>query len=240
MNYRQSEKRTRIILLLLMYPAVIWIALKIAPYSNGGIIGILNHLGEMGKNPFDFTLTDDSLRAVFLLSITYLLTCGVILSGVKNFRHQEEHGSSVWGCAGAIGKRYRQKVYAQNKLLSRHVSFGLDTKVHKRNLNTLVIGGSGAGKTRYYAKPNLMQANTSFVVLDPKGELLKSCGELLRKKGYEIKVLDLINLYSSYCYNPFVYLRDDADVFRLVSNIIRNTTPKSAVSSDPFWGATRS
>lgn len=235
MSHKQSETRTWIISLVLMYPAVVWVALKIAPYAKGGILGILNNFSEIMASPFTFTLTSDSLRAVFLLSISYLLLCGVILSGIKNFRHLEEHGSSAWGNAKAIGKHYRKKAYDQNKLMTKHVMLGLETKDHRRNLNTLVIGGSGAGKTRYFAKPNLMQANTSFVVLDPKGELLKSCGGLLCKKGYYIKVLDLIHLNSSYCYNPFVYLRDDADVFRLVSNIIRNTTPKSATSSDPFW-----
>ena len=112
---------------------------------------------------------------------------------------------------------------------------GLDGRKHRRNLNVLVVGGSGAGKTRFYAKPNVMQANTSYVVLDPKGEILRDTGYLLEQQGYDIKVLDLINTSRSHGFNPFVYLRDDKDVLRLVSNLIRNTTPKGAQSNDPFW-----
>jgi len=112
---------------------------------------------------------------------------------------------------------------------------GLDGRKHRRNLNTVVVGGSGAGKTRFYAKPNLCQANTSFTVLDPKGELLRSTGHLLRQKGYEVRVLDLLNMEKSHCYNPFVYLRDDNDVQRLVTNLFKSTTPKGSQSNDPFW-----
>ena len=111
----------------------------------------------------------------------------------------------------------------------------LDGKKHYRNLNTVVIGGSGAGKTRFYAKPNLCQANTSFVVLDPKGELIRDTGFLLEQKGYEVRVLDLLNMKRSHCYNPFVYLRDDNDVQRLVTNLFKSTTPKGSQSNDPFW-----
>ena len=102
-------------------------------------------------------------------------------------------------------------------------------------VHCLIRAGSGAGKTRFYAKPNLCQANTSFTVLDPKGELLRSTGHLLRQKGYEVRVLDLLNMEKSHCYNPFVYLRDDNDVQRLVTNLFKSTTPKGSQSNDPFW-----
>ena len=115
------------------------------------------------------------------------------------------------------------------------MKIGLDGRKHRRNLNVLVVGGSGAGKTRFYAKPNILQANTSFVALDPKGELLRDTGKLLESKGYEIRVLDLINPGLSHCYNPFAYLRDEKDVLKLVTNLIRNTTPKGASNNDPFW-----
>ena len=127
------------------------------------------------------------------------------------------------------------KDFAENKLFTQHVRIGLDTHKHRRNLNTVVLGGSGAGKTRFYAKPNLCQANTSFVILDPKGELLRDTGHLLEKKGYDVRVLDLLNMEKSFCYNPFVYLRDDNDVQRLVTNLFKSTTPKDSKSSDPFW-----
>lgn len=115
------------------------------------------------------------------------------------------------------------------------MQIGLDGRKHRRNLNVLICGGSGAGKTRFYAKPNIMQCNCSFVILDPKGEILRDTGGLLEHKGYEVKVLDLINMDKSHCYNPFVYLKDDNDVQRLVTNLFKSTTPKGSQSNDPFW-----
>lgn len=118
---------------------------------------------------------------------------------------------------------------------------GFDGKKHRRSLNTVVVGGSGAGKTRFYAKPNLCQAanaashGTSYVVLDPKGEMLRDTGYLLAQRGYDVRVLDLLNMEKSHCYNPFVYLRDDNDVQRLVTNLFKSTTPKGSQSNDPFW-----
>ena len=119
--------------------------------------------------------------------------------------------------------------------MTQNVRISYDSRKHRRNLLTIIIGGSGAGKTRFYAKPNLMQANTSFVVLDPKGENLRDTGYLLKAKGYDVRVLDLINMEKSYCYNPFVYLKDDNDVQRLVTNLFKATTPKGSQSNDPFW-----
>ena len=153
----------------------------------------------------------------------------------KNYRRNEEHGSAKWGNAFTINKKYLQKPEKNNKILTQNVKVGLNGRKHRRNLNVLVCGGSGAGKTRFYCKPNIMQANTSFISLDPKGELLRDTGKLLEKEGYEIRVLDLINMEKSHCYNPFVYLKTDNDVQRLVTNLFKSTTPKGTQSSEPFW-----
>ena len=134
-----------------------------------------------------------------------------------------------------VNKKYHQFPQENNKLLTQNVSIGLNAKKHRRNLNTLVCGGSGAGKTRFYCKPNIMQCNTSFVVLDSKGEIVRDTGKLLEKKGYEVRVLDLINMEKSHCYNPFVYLKSDNDVQKLVTNLFKSTTPKGSSSNDPFW-----
>mgnify|MGYP003288697983 FL=1 len=134
-----------------------------------------------------------------------------------------------------VNKKYADKNPTQNKLLTQNVAIGLDGRKHRRNLNILTCGGSGSGKTRFFAKPNIMNANTSFVCLDPKGELLRDTGNLLKAKGYDIRVVDLINMSKSHCYNPFVYLRDDNDIQRLVTNLFKNTTPKGSQSQDPFW-----
>ena len=139
-----------------------------------------------------------------------------------------------------MNKKYSAKQFSENKILTQHVRISYDSRRHRRNLLTLVIGGSGAGKTRFFARPNLMQANTSFVVLDPKGENLRDTGHLLEEKGYEIRVLDLINMEKSHCYNPFVYLKDDNDVQRLVTNLFKATTPKGSQSQDPFWNTAAS
>lgn len=214
---------------------VIWFGFLIAPYSDEGILSIISHMNDILEKPYDIEVNGSSIRTVLLLLLIYAFGIGVYLSSRKNFRRGEEHGSARWGVPGLLNKRYADRNYFSNKILTQNVKIGLDGKKHRRNLNVLVIGGSGAGKTRFYCKPNIMQANTSFVVLDPKGEQLRDTGHLLEQEGYEIRVLDLINMDRSHCYNPFVYLRNDNDVQRLVTNLFKATTPKGAQSSDPFW-----
>lgn len=215
-------------------PAV-WLALLLAPSVSGGLAGIIQALPGAMNHPFKIIWCEDSGKTVLLFLAAYGLGVGIFLSTRHPYRRGEEHGSAQWGDSGRVNHRYADKVFSENKLFTQHVRMGLDTHKHRRNLNTVVIGGSGAGKTRFYAKPNLCQANTSFVILDPKGELLRDTGHLLEKKGYEVRVLDLLNMEKSFCYNPFVYLRDDNDVQRLVTNLFKSTTPKDSKSSDPFW-----
>ena len=214
---------------------VIWIGLMIAPYSDDGIVYIVSHIDDIFKDPWGFKINGSSIKTVLLLLLAYAMGIGVYLSSRKNYRRGEEHGSARWGVPFTLNRKYSDHEYANNKLLTQNVRIGLDGKKHGRNLNVLVIGGSGAGKTRFYCKPNLMQANTSFVVLDPKGEQLRDTGHLLKTQGYEIRVLDLINMDRSHCYNPFVYLRNDNDVQRLVTNLFKATTPKGSQTNDPFW-----
>lgn len=152
----------------------------------------------------------------------------------KNYRRKEEYGSAEWGNAVALNKKYKQNGN-MNKLLTKNVALGLNGKKHRRNVNVLVIGGSGAGKTFSYCKPNVFQANSSYVDLDPKGEIVRDTGHLLEEKGYEVRVLDLINMEKSHCYNPFVYIKTDNDVQKLVTNLFKSTTPKGSQSQDPFW-----
>ena len=186
-------------------------------------------------NPFEIMVCEDSVKTVLIFLLAYAMGIGVYFSTRRNYRRREEHGSAKWGNAGALNKKYRDKDPSANKLLTQNVRIGLDGKKHRRNLNILVCGGSGAGKTRFFCKPNAMQCNTSFVILDPKGEIVRDIGGLLENKGYEVRVLDLINMHRSHCYNPFVYLRNDNDVQRLVTNLFKATTPKGSQSQDPFW-----
>lgn len=232
---RDNDKQSAIILSVIGIVPVVWLALLIAPSVQGGLPEILPKLMTVFNTPFAIELCEDSLKTVLVLLLCYGMGIGIYFSTRRNYRRREEHGSAKWGEARAINKKYQQNPPSENKLMTQNVKIGLNAKKHRRNLNTLVCGGSGAGKTRFYCKPNLMQANTSFVILDPKGEILRDTGKLLEEKGYEIRVLDLISMHKSHCYNPFVYLQDDNDVQRLVTNLFKSTTPKGSQSQDPFW-----
>ena len=230
-----NDKKTSLILSACGVVPVVWLALLTAPYVGGGIVEIIRGLTDAMGSPFAITVCEDSVKTVLIFLAAYGMAIGIYFSTRRNYRRREEHGSAKWGNADALNKKYRDKDPSENKLLTQNVRIGLDGKKHRRNLNILVCGGSGAGKTRFFCKPNAMQCNTSFVVLDPKGEIVRDIGGLLESKGYEVRVLDLINMHRSHCYNPFVYLRNDNDVQRLVTNLFKATTPKGSQSQDPFW-----
>ena len=219
---------------LLIIPTI-WCAILIAPYMDQGLIHALPYLSEALNHPFQFQWCDNSLKTIGIFLVIYVLGIGIYLSNEKNYRQKEEYGSARWANPFWVCKKYADKNYSLKKVFSQNVRMGLNGKKHRRNLNTLVIGGSGAGKTRFYAKPNIMQCNTSFVVLDPKGEIIRSVGYLLEENGYEVKVIDLIDMSKSLGYNPFHYIQSDKDVLKLITNLIRNTTPKGSSTNDPFW-----
>ena len=196
---------------------------------------IIKDFPDIMDNPFFIKWSNNSIKVVIIFLIIYAIGIAIYISTKKNYRSREEHGSAKWGEVKDINKEYEQKPFDSNKILTQNISIGYDGRKHRRNLNTLIIGGSGAGKTRFYAKPNVMQANTSLIILDPKGEIARDEGYLLEQKGYIVKVLDLINMEKSHCYNPFVYLQTDNDVQKLVTNLFKATTPKGSQSQDPFW-----
>lgn len=235
MKSPNEDKLTEYILIGFGIIPVILAALTVAPFLSDGLAGIVKGLTHSMNNPINIQWCADSPKAILVFLAAYGTGIGVYFSTRRNYRRGEEHGSAKWGNARRTCKKYAEKDSRKNLILTQNVRIGLDGRMHRRNLNVLVVGGSGAGKTRFYAKPNIMQANTSYVVLDPKGEILRDIGYLLEWHGYNIKVLDLIHTERSHGFNPFVYLRDDKDVLRLVNNLIRNTTPKGAQSSDPFW-----
>ena len=232
---RDKTTQSDLILYVVFLIPVIWAALLTAPSLSGGLPEILANLTTAINNPFNIEWVDNTPKCILLFTAAYGMGIGIYLSTRRNYRRREEHGSARWGGAAAINRKFRDKDLGNNKILTQNVRIGLNGRKHRRNLNVMVVGGSGSGKTRFYAKPNVMQANTSFVVLDPKGEILRDTGNLLKANGYEIKVLDLINTHLSHCYNPFAYLKDDKDVLKLVTNLIRNTTPKGSNTNDPFW-----
>lgn len=217
-----------------LIPAV-WLALLVAPSLSGGLSEILEALPAAMNDPFQIVWCEDSAKAVLIFIAAYGLGIGIYLSSRRSYRRGEEHGSAKWGDPRAVNRKYRDKNPFQNRIFTQHVRMGLDGKKHRRTLNTLVCGGSGAGKSRFYAKVNICQANTSFFILDCKGELLRDCGGLLERQGYEIRVVDLLNMNKSHCYNPFAYLKNDNDVQKMVTNLFKATTPKGSQSNDPFW-----
>ena len=225
------------VLCLVFLPFVWWAAAitacAITPDKN--FIQILETLSEKLEQPFFITYTPYTFQCILIFTAAYFLGIGIYESQKRNYRRGVEHGSAKWGNVSEICRRYCEKQYTQNLLLTQHFRMGLDGYKHKRNLNVLVVGGSGAGKSRTYAIPNIMQCNCSMVITDPKAELLRKTGGVLERNGYEVRVFDLINPETSWCYNPFAYVRDDKDVLKLINNLIRNTTPKGAQSSDPFW-----
>lgn len=231
---RDAKKDEYVFLGLLLIPTI-WFALLIAPYMDKGLINAIPYLNEALNHPFQIQWTNSTLKTIGIFLIIYVLGVGMYLSSSKNYRRTEEYGSAKWANPNTVCKKYANKDYFANKVFSQNVRMGLDGKKHRRNLNTVVIGGSGAGKTRFYAKPNIMQCNASFVVLDPKGEIIRSVGHLLEENCYVIKVIDLIDMSKSLGYNPFHYIQSDKDVLKLITNLIRNTTPKGSSTNDPFW-----
>ena len=232
---KNDEQRTIQILCILGIIPVVWLALLIAPFVSGGLAEIVAQFPAAMENPFHIALCEDSQKTVLIFLLIYALSIGVALSTRRNYRRGEEHGSAKWGSAAAVNKKYQAKDPETNKVFTKHVRMGLDGRKHRRNLNTVVVGGSGSGKSRFYALINLLQACTSYFVLDCKGELLRMTGTFLKMRGYEIKVLDLLSMEKSHCFNPFAYLQTDNDVQKLVTSLFKATTPKGSQSNDPFW-----
>lgn len=231
----RKDKQVELVFYFVGAVFIAWLSVLVAPCIHEGLFEAIIYLNDAMNSPFSFELCQDTLKCILISESIYSFSYLAYYYNRKNYRRNEEYGSAKWANNKAVNKKYAEKDYYSNKILSQNVRIGLDGRRHRRNLNTLVIGGSGAGKTRFFGKPNLMQCNTSFVVLDPKGEQLRDVGNLLEKEGYVIKVVDLINMNRSHCYNPFRYIKDDKDVLKLITNLIRNTTPKGSQINDPFW-----
>ena len=216
---------------------IVWLAVLMASCYEPGmtIFTLIDAFSAATKNPFSLHWTPYTMK---FIGIFLLLYGGAILfyyTGQKNTRPGEEHGSASWGSVRELDKKYRDKDAGKNVILTQHLQMSMNGKLHRRNLLQIIVGGSGSGKTRFLAKPNLMLANASFIVTDPKGEMLRAVGNLFLEEGYVLRVFDLIDPSKSDCYNPFCYIRKDADVFKLIDNFIKNTTPKGAKANDPFW-----
>lgn len=215
---------------------VIYMAMVLACSYEAGtdLFALMERFGLLLRRPDLLRWTAYTPR--FLLVFLLLYGGGVLLyyADHENRRPGEEYGSAKWGNARELNKRYADQ-NRKNVILTKRVSIGLDGYKHRRNLNILVVGGSGSGKTRFFCKPGIMSVNCSYLIVDPKGEMLRSTGYLLKEEGYDIKVFDLIHPRQSDSYNPFTYIRDDPDVLKLMDNLVKNTTPPKGASNDPFW-----
>ena len=219
-------------------PLVLWLA-AIAAYAYEDGMNLFQWMGRFSQvleRPFAIGWTAHTPKFMLVSLIIYAFGIALYYSGRENRRPGEEYGSAKWGDPRALCRKYMDHQHKDaNIILTQRVRLGMDGYITQRNMNILVIGGSGSGKTRYFCKPGLYSANCSYLVTDPKGELLKAAGGLLLSLGYEVRVFNLIDPEQSDCYNPFVYVREEKDVLSLIDNLIKNTTPRNASSNDPFW-----
>ena len=215
---------------------VIYMAIVLACSYEAGInlFALMERFGLLLGRPDLLRWTAYTPRCILGVLVCYGLAVTLYYSDHENRRPGEEYGSAKWGNARELNKQYADP-NGKNVILTKHVSIGLDGYKHQRNLNILVVGGSGSGKTRFFCKPGIMSVNCSYLIVDPKGEMLRSTGYLLKEEGYDIKVFDLIHPRQSDGYNPFTYIRDDPDVLKLMDNLVKNTTPPKGASNDPFW-----
>ena len=211
---------------------VVWLALLLAQSLGGGLPELLRNLTSALEQPTNIVWTDKSLPTILICLAAYGMAVLLYRTNQGRTRDGEEHGSAVWATPASVNAQFAQK---DSIPLTQHVRLGLDTHKHRRSLNVLVIGGSGAAKTRSFVLPNILTANTNYVITDPKSEVLLATGGYLKEQGYDVRVLNLVNLEQSDGYNPFCYLRDEKDVLKLVNNLIQSTTPKGSHESDPFW-----
>ena len=217
---------------------VIWLGILFGRCCGEGVNlpQFINNLAAVMKTPYHIEFTLYTGKCILICLCCYGLGISYYFVSKANKRIGKEYGSARWGSVSEINRKYKnRKELGQNAILTQNIQIGLDGRKHKRNLNILVVGGSGAGKTRYFVKPNIMQCNCSYIIADPKGELLRATGGMLEEQGYEVKVLNLVDMARSDCYNPLAYVRTDTDALRLVTNLVKNTTPKTAGNTDPFW-----
>ena len=219
-------------------PLVLWLAAAAASaYEDGSnLFQWMGRFSQVLKRPFSVEWTAHTLK--FMLVSLLLYGCGIALyySGREHRRPGEEYGSAKWGDPKELNQKYMDHQHKDaNIILTQCVRLGMDGYITQRNMNILVVGGSGSGKTRFFCKPNIYSANCSYLITNPKGELLRSAGSLLAERGYEVRVFNLIAPSQSDGYNPFAYIRNEKDVLTLIDNLIKNTTPRNAASNDPFW-----
>ena len=235
---RQNDFRSAAPVWAALSPLVFWLA-AIAAYAYEDGMNLFQWMGRFSQvleRPFSIGWTPYTLKC--MLGSLLFYGCGIALyySSRENRRSGEEYGSAKWGNPKELNRKYMDHQHKDaNIILTQRVRLGMDGYITQRNMNVLVVGGSGSGKTRFFCKPNIYSANCSYLITDPKGELLRAAGALLAAQGYEVRVFNLIDPSQSDGYNPFSYIHSEKDVLTLIDNLIKNTTPRNASSNDPFW-----
>ena len=235
---RQNDFRSAAPVWAALSPLVLWLA-AIAAYAYEDGMNLFHWMGRFSQaleRPFSIGWTPYTLKC--MLGSLLLYGCGIALyySSRENRRPGEEYGSAKWGNPKELNRKYMDHQHKDaNIILTQRVRLGMDGYITQRNMNVLVVGGSGSGKTCFFCKPNIYSANCSYLITDPKGELLRAAGALLAAQGYEVRVFNLIDPSQSDGYNPFSYIHSEKDVLTLIDNLIKNTTPRNASSNDPFW-----
>jgi type IV secretion system protein VirD4 len=217
---------------------VIWFAVILAQeyFSPIDWTVYMDNVSKAVYRPFDLHWTENTLKTVGIFSLIYVLGVLMYLSEPSRFRHGIEHGSAKWATPHQVNAVFEDKKNKNNNfIVTQNVKIGLDVYRHNSNLHVLCIGGSGAGKSRSCVMPNLLEANCNYVTIDPSGELLRATGEFFRRSGYDVRVLNLVDMGASDCFNPFPYFHNEEDVLILVDTFIKNTTDTKSMSTDPFW-----
>ena len=200
------------------------------------LLGFLSALGAAFSNPMPSLHPMDLLIGVCCGAG---LRLAVYLKGknAKKYRHGMEYGSARWGTQKDI-EPFEDPVFANNVILTRTERLMMGNRpknpANARNKNVLVVGGSGSGKTRFWLKPNLLQCHSSYVVTDPKGDIVIDCGQALLKNGYSIRIFNTINFRKSMHYNPFAYIHSEKDILKLTTTLIANTKGDGK-AGDEFW-----
>ena len=236
MNPR-GRKPTHYLLRVILFIPVLWLAVALAQARSeaGNLAQMLEILSGLASAPFSVHWTENAPKLVLIVSILYPMCVIYYLTEQADLRPGAEYGTARWGNAKSLNRKYQDRRHLRsNYLFTQNVRMGMDSHKHRHNLNVMVIGGSGAGKTRFYVKPNLMQSICSYIVLDPKGEILRDLGGMFEAQGIAVTVIDLVHFKGHY--NPLVYLETDEDAMKLAHAIVHNTKPKDAVgSADQFW-----
>lgn len=243
----EQEKRKRKVRQNIVLFSIVYIAFSFCIIHVGAVLSnydkFINHIDSFDKDivehiktvPF-FIPNSEQLKLWIFSSVFYWAVAALILLDIqKKYMFGKEHGTAKWGDKKGI-KKLTDKDESKNIIFTKTEMLSTDTRKTRKNLNVLVFGGAGTGKSRFVVKPNLLQANLSYVITDPKGELLRDAGKSFIQAGYKLKVFNLIEMGYSLCYNLFAYIRSETDVLKIINSLIKNTNPKGfSGGNDPFW-----